>query len=311
MPDVKYRYVYGPVPSRRLGQSLGISPIPQKTCNYSCIFCQLGRTNNLTNQRQSFFDLQGIIEEFKRFQSEGIDYDVVTIVGEGEPTLYLELGALIRQLQQLTDKPIAVITNGALLCDPDVRQELMAADIVLPSLDASDEESFKKINRSHGNLNFNEIIEGLRLFSHAYPGQIWIETMLVKGMNDSAESVAGIKAILNTLRYDRLYINTPVRPPAEDYAKEPDHETLLMAVSLLGGIAMDLLAAGKFFSPDPDDVAAVKWIIRRHPMNQHEIQEFLKSRKSGATDDVLERLEKDPEVQVITYKGYVTYRLKV
>lgn len=311
MPDVKYRYVYGPVPSRRLGQSLGISPIPQKTCNYSCIFCQLGRTNNLTNQRQSFFDLQGIIEEFKRFQSEGIDYDVVTIVGEGEPTLYLELGALIRQLQQLTDKPIAVITNGALLCDPDVRQELMAADIVLPSLDASDEESFKKINRPHGNLNFNEIIEGLRLFSHAYPGQIWIETMLVKGMNDGTESLMGIKAILKTLRYDRLYINTPVRPPAEDYAKEPDHETLLMAVSLLGGIAIDLLAAGKFFSPDPDDDSAVKWIIRRHPMNQHEIKEFLESRKSGATEDILERLEKDPEVQVIVYKGYVTYRLKV
>lgn len=311
MPDVKYRYVYGPVPSRRLGQSLGISPIPQKTCNYSCVFCQLGRTNNLTNQRQSFFDLQGIIEEFKGFQSEGIDYDVITIVGEGEPTLYSELGALIRKLKQMTDKPIAVITNGALLCDPDVRQELMAADIVLPSLDASDEESFKKINRPHGSLNFNEIIEGFRLFSHSYPGQIWIETMLVKGMNDSTESLARIKAILNTLRYDRLYINTPVRPPAEDYAKEPDHETLLMAVSLLGGIAIDLLAAGEFFSPDPDDYAAVEWIIRRHPMNQHEIREFLESRKSRATDEILERLEKDPEVQVIAYKGYVTYRLKV
>lgn len=311
MQDVKYRYVYGPVPSRRLGQSLGISPIPQKTCNYSCVYCQLGRTNNLINQRQSFFHLQGIIEEFKRFQSEGIDYDVVTIVGEGEPTLYSELGALIRQLQQLTDKPIAVITNGALLCDPDVRQELMAADIILPSLDASDEESFKRINRPHGGLQFKEIIEGLRLFSHAYSGQIWIETMLVKGMNDSVESLAGIRAILNTLRYDRLYINTPVRPPAEDYAKEPDHETLLMAVSLLGGIAIDLLAAGKFFSPDPDDYIAVKWIIRRHPMNQHEIREFMESRKSGAIDEVLERLEKDPEIQVIAYKGYVTYRLKV
>jgi len=141
------KYVYGPVPSRRLGISLGISPIPKKTCNYSCIYCQLGRTDIMTNTRKMFFPVQKIMSEFNEVLKKRIFFDVITIVGEGEPTLYLGLGELISEIKGKTDKPVALITNGALLYDRDLRREAAKADIVLPTLDAYDEASFRKINR--------------------------------------------------------------------------------------------------------------------------------------------------------------------
>lgn len=138
------KYVYGPVPSRRLGISLGISPIPKKTCNYSCIYCQLGRTNPLINERTMFFPIDDIIFEFEQIQKSNIKYDVITIVGEGEPTLYLGLGGLISAIKQRTEIPVAVITNGALFYDSEVRKELYSADIVLPTFDAYNQKNVKR-----------------------------------------------------------------------------------------------------------------------------------------------------------------------
>lgn len=146
---VKLQYVYGPVPSRRLGLSLGISPIPQKTCNYSCIYCQLGRTSRLTNTRQWFFPLPDIVQELQWVLRRRLTCDAVTIVGEGEPTLYAGLGRLIDAVHAVVDKPVAVITNGALLFEPQLQAELARADIVLPTLDAYNEALFRKIHRPH------------------------------------------------------------------------------------------------------------------------------------------------------------------
>lgn len=158
------KFVYGPVPSRRLGISLGISPIPKKTCNYSCIYCQLGRTDNMTNTRQMFFSVKEIIEEFDIYLKRNTEFDVVTIVGEGEPTLYLGLGKLICEVKKRTEKPVVVITNGALLYDKVLREELYNADIVLPTLDAYDDASLKSINRPHGAIRFEQIKSGLKPF---------------------------------------------------------------------------------------------------------------------------------------------------
>src|SRR6056297_1787579 len=134
----KYKFLYGPVPSRRLGLSLGISPIPKKTCNYSCIYCQLGRTSHMTNTPTLFFEVDDIIDELKIFIKKDISFDVVTIVGEGEPTLYAGLKSLIMKIKALVDQPVAVITNGGLLYLTEVQQALTAADIVLPTFDAYD-----------------------------------------------------------------------------------------------------------------------------------------------------------------------------
>ncbi len=304
------RYIYGPVPSRRLGMSLGISPIPQKTCNYSCLYCQLGRTSHMTNTRQSFFPLEEILLEFDDFLKKQVRFDVVTIVGEGEPTLYSGLGELITGIKEKTDVPVAVITNGALLYDPQVRSELSQADIVLPTLDAYDEASFRAINRPHGSLRFEDVKEGLVSFSREFEGQLWIEIMLMEGINDDDESLGKYAALLGGLRYDRLYLNTPVRPPAEPEVRPLSSEKMKRALQLLGGTAIDLLVSGDFHSDIKDDYQAVLSIIKRHPMNQHEIEDFLASRGNKDYPSLLARLKEDGGVEVIAYKGYDTYRLK-
>ena len=308
MKDLKY--VYGPVPSRRLGISLGVSPIPQKTCNYSCIYCQLGRTNKMTNERQEFFKVNDIIEEFKKYIKDINKYDVVTIVGEGEPTLYSELGLLIRELKKLTDKPIAVITNGALLSDGNVKKELMEADIVLPSLNGYNEEISKKIDRPYGKIKFEETIKGLIDFSNKYTGELWLETMLLDGINDSDEAIEEYRKLLKKIKYNRLYLNTCVRPPAESFVNMVKKERMQYAIEKLNGVSIDILASGEFFSDVVDDYEAVLSLCKRHPMNQFELESFLKSRKIPNIDEFIHNLEKDSKFKVIDFKGIKTYRVK-
>ncbi|MHA1407905.1 MAG: radical SAM protein [Candidatus Heimdallarchaeaceae archaeon] len=172
------KYVFGPVPSRRLGRSLGISPIPFKTCNFSCIYCQLGRTNNFTNERKEFYPVEDIAQEVEEALNQGFNLDFITIVGDGEPTLYKSLGTLILSIKELTSIPIAVITNGALLYQEKVREDLLDADVVLPTLDVYNEKLFRIINRPHKELKFEKIIEGFRKFREEFKKQIWIEVML-------------------------------------------------------------------------------------------------------------------------------------
>ena len=304
------KYVYGPVPSRRLGVSLGVSPIPKKACNYSCVYCQLGRTDCMTNTRQMFFTVKEIMDEFDEVLRNNIKFDVVTIVGEGEPTLYLGLGELISEIHKRTDKPVAVITNGALFYDANLRSELYQADIVLPTLDAYDDASFKKINRPHGAIDFKMVKDGLKTFSEEYQGQLWIELMLIDGINEDDESLRKYSEALKELHYDRLYINTPVRPPAETFVKAIDHEKMSHAVDVLGGISIDLLDSQGFHSEIEDHYEAIMSIIKRHPMNQFEIKGFLESRSCNNIDEIFDDLKKDSKVAKVTYKGYDTYRLK-
>lgn len=304
-----YKYIYGTVPSRRMGLSIGISPIPQKYCNYSCVYCQLGRTKNLTNKREEFFKLSDILAEFKEYLREDIHFDVVTIVGEGEPTLYSKIGELIKGLKVYTSKPIAVITNGALLSIREVREQLKNADIVLPSLDAYDEETFKKINRPYGKIKFEEVYKGLVEFSKDYNGKLWIETMIIKGINDEKDSFLKLKKLLDNVDYDRIYINSPVRPPAEEWVKQPSDEAIESAVKILGGISIDKLVSEGFYSEIEDDYEAILSIIKRHPMNQFEVRSFLKSRKCENIESILNRLNTDVNVEAVIYKGYSTFRL--
>lgn len=304
------KYVFGPVPSRRMGRSLGISPIPQKACNYSCVYCQLGRTNKMTNRRQEYFPLEDILAEFDQHHSKEENYDVVTIVGEGEPTLYSRLGELIVALKARTTKPVAVITNGALLYEEEVRNDLMKADLVLPSLDGFDCASFHAIDRPHGFLNYDEVFQGLVTFSHAYEGLLYLEIMLMDGINDDEKSLKAFQSLLKQLRYDRLYINTPIRPPAEDNVRACRPEAMQRAVEMLHGISIDMLAAGSFSSDIVDDYEAVLSIIGRHPMNQFEIMSFLDSRQNQNPNSIITRLQNDPHVEEAEYKGYHTYRLK-
>ncbi|WP_392486410.1 radical SAM protein [Haloimpatiens sp. FM7315] len=306
----KYKYIFGPIPSRRLGLSLGVSTIPQKYCNYSCVYCQLGRTSHLTNDRKEFYSVLDILDEFKNYIKKSPKFDVVTLVGEGEPTLYSNLKELTLGIKKITSKPIALITNGSLLNNIDVQKDLEDIDILLPSLDAYDIDSFRKIHRPYGKIHYEDTIQGLIDFSHIFKGQIWLEIMLLDELNDDAKSIIKIKDIISKIKYTKIYINTVVRPPAEPWVKKASKDAINMAVNILGGVSIDALKEGGFYSEIKDNYEAILSIIKRHPMNQHELKVFLKSRNCENNDisNIYNKLKDDKNVEALEFKGYFTYR---
>jgi wyosine [tRNA(Phe)-imidazoG37] synthetase (radical SAM superfamily) len=303
-------HVFGPVPSRRLGLSLGVSPIPEKTCNYTCTYCQLGRTTHMINKREMFYPVEEIASQVKAVLKKNSAIDVVSIVGEGEPTLYAGLGELIDTIKTFTDKPVALITNGALFYDEQVRAESAKADIVLPSLDGYDETSWKAIDRPHGKLKYEDVIDGLVKFGQEYSGQNWIEIMLLKGSNDTDKALNGFAELLSKIKYDRLYVNTPVRPPAESFVQPTAHEIVVKFAERLKGTAIDALVSTGFLSDISDNYDALHSIILRHPMNNFEIDNFLTTRNSSETEkaSVFAKLQANSSVTSTEYKGFVTYR---
>ena len=209
-----------------------------------------------------------------------------------------------------TDKPIAVITNGALLYEKSVREELLLSDIVLPTLDAYDEEIFKKINRPHGSISYKKVLDGLIKFSKQFKGKLWLEMMFIKGYNNDLTSILKYKELLAKINYDKLYLNTPIRPPAESFVEALPNKNMKEIEELLGGISIDLLDSEGFFSDISDHIEAILSIIKRHPMNQYEIKGFLNTRNCVNIEEVILKLKQDSRVEVINYKGYYTFRLK-
>jgi len=227
------KYIFGPVPSRRLGMSLGTDIISFKTCTLDCIYCQLGVTTVKTLERQSFVPKDEVLNELKDFLSgQNRHIDFITLSGSGEPTLSSDIGDIIHQIKSFTNIPVAVLTNGSLLFRDDVRQDLMEADMVAPSLDSITDESFQKVNRPCKGLTEELIIEGLIRFSHEFKGKIWLEIMIVKGINDSLEELKKIAALTHTLRLDKIHLNTVVRPPAEKFAQAVTAEEMKEIITL-------------------------------------------------------------------------------
>ncbi len=307
-----FRFVYGPIGSRRLGVSLGISPVGGNTCNFGCVYCQLGKTDYVPHIRRSFVDIDEVLAEFDEVKAKDVAFDVVSIVGDGEPLLEENLGELIKGLKARTEKPVVLITNGALLFDEKARADAALADIVCPSLDCFDETSFRRINRPHGGLSFEEHYRGIVLFSKGYSGHLWLEIMFVKGMNDHPEAVAKLKALLAEIDCERLYLNTPVRPPTESCAESVTAETMKRIQQEIGGIPLDFLSKASYVSLEKDDADAIKSLIRRHPLHQFEIEAFLekRGRNEEEKEKVLAALEKDSSVETLTYKGFRIHRLK-
>lgn len=308
MSEGRPKFIYGPIHSRRLGQSLGISPIPRLTCNMSCVYCQLGRIRHMSRDLEDFYPVSDIIAEFKNALASGVTFDAVSIVGDGEPTLYKSLGILIDRLSELTDKPVVVITNGALLSKKPVRDMLRRADIVMPSLDAVDEAMFKAINRPHPSIRFDAYLYGLRRFSETFEGEIHMEVMLLKGFNDDEKTLKRLKAILDTIRHEKLYINVPVRPPAEEGITVPDEATIREAERMLGGLALNLLFKEGYQSSLKDTYEALESIIARHPLNHFEIESFVRTRNENP-EFYLQKLKKDDKIETIVCNGIKNYRM--
>jgi wyosine [tRNA(Phe)-imidazoG37] synthetase (radical SAM superfamily) len=216
MKSRRQHFVFGPVPSRRLGRSLGVDLVPFKTCSYDCIYCQLGRTTCHTVERREWVPMDAVLAELKTKLACRPDY--ITLSGSGEPTLHARLGEIIERIQAMTAVPVAVLTNGSLLWQKEVRDDLVAADVVLPSLDAPDAERFQFINRPHPDITFERLVEGLQAFRRAFKGQYWLEVMLLDGYTTLPPQMRQFADLVRRIRPDKVQLNTAVRPPAEDYA---------------------------------------------------------------------------------------------
>jgi wyosine [tRNA(Phe)-imidazoG37] synthetase (radical SAM superfamily) len=305
------KYVFGPVPSRRLGQSLGIDTIPLKTCNWNCVYCQLGRSMPVTNERKEYYPHEEIVAEVRQaLAAHGPgEIDWVTFVGSGEPTLHSETGWLIRQVKAMTELPVAVITNGSLLYQQEVRGELMAADAVMPTLDAGTADLYRRINRPHPEITFERQVEGLVAFSKEYQGKLWPEVMLVHGLNDTEEALRAIAAIFRRVDLDEIHISLPTRPPAETWVEPPDEEGLMRAQAILGAVARVIHPAHGTFdlSSYEDGIAAltdaVIGIITRHPMSEEDLLETLERWSPGRVREVLGELEASGRAQVVQRYG--------
>ncbi|MFO7675454.1 MAG: radical SAM protein [bacterium] len=300
-------FVYGPVPSRRLGLSLGVSVVPRKTCTIDCIYCQCGRTTRKTLARERFYPVAEVLAQV-RAAVAGRRVEFITFSGEGEPTLNRDIGRLIRLFKREFTIPVAVLTNGTLLPDPAVRRALYAADLVVPSLDAADERTFARVNRHHRDLRLADIIRGLVTFRRYYRGQLWLEIMLVRGVNDSPEHLVRLRRLAEDIRPDRVHLNTVVRPPAERRARPLSDDDLTQIQRLFGSrceVADSPLGRrqGRFRG---DAETAVLELVRRRPVTAADI-----TRSLGIGPDrlagVLRGLARGRKIRRVEFWGKVFY----
>ena len=232
--SVQRKYTFGPVPSRRLGLSLGVDVIPNKLCSLDCVYCEVGVTDKRGLARKEYFPATEILAEVKEVIAEYPELDHITISGSGEPTLNSKIGDIIRGIKQMTKVPVAVLTNGTLLNLPEVRRDLMDADIVSPSLDAVSADVFIKVDRPNPKLNIDIIIDGIKAFRREYKGRMWIEILFVKGMNDHDEEVFKMKQVLDEIRPEKIHLNTVIRPPAYAIAQPVGEDRLKEIQKILG-----------------------------------------------------------------------------
>lgn len=226
MTNHHYKHLFGPVPSRRLGRSLGLDLVPFKTCSFDCIFCQLGKTTRKTNARREYVPVDEIIAELDAWLHSGDTADYITLAGSGEPTLNREFGRVIEFARQATRIPVALLTNGSLLIDPEVRTQAAKANVVKVSLSAWNQSSLEHVNRPVRGIEFKRLIEGQRLFRSQFPGELWMEVFLVWGTNATPKDVAEIAELVQVIAPDKIQLNTAVRPPCEEFAYAVPEEHL-------------------------------------------------------------------------------------
>jgi wyosine [tRNA(Phe)-imidazoG37] synthetase (radical SAM superfamily) len=265
----KYRHLYGPVPSRRLGRSLGIDLVPHKICTYDCIYCQIGKTTRWTLARREYVPVKEVLKEVKAFLSEEVPFDHFSLSGSGEPTLHSRIRPIIEGIKGMSRVPVAVITNGSLLWMKTVREDLLQADVVLPSLDGVSPQTFEKINRPHEKLNIEKVIDGMAEFRKVYRGQIWLEILFCGGVNDAQSELLKMKEAVERIQPDLIHLNTVVRPPSEKWATPLSRREMEEIRSLFGAKAIIISEFDRHPSPaSPGDVAeGIARILRRRPLS--------------------------------------------
>jgi wyosine [tRNA(Phe)-imidazoG37] synthetase (radical SAM superfamily) len=308
--------VFGPVPSRRLGQSLGINNIPPKICSYSCNYCQVGKSLKISIKRVHYYAPETLVETVLMKVNKAKEYheriDYLTFVPDGEPTLDINLGKEIAMLKILGIK-IAVITNGSLLGREDVRNDLKMADLVSIKMDASDEQTWGKINHPHRELDFTSVWDGMMAFSKQYKGRLISETMLIKDGNDSVNHINGLAELVAQLNPDTAYISIPVRPPAFENVEPADENTLNLCYQLYAGklpnVEYLIGYEGNAFAYTGDVEEDILSITAVHPMREDAVAELLK--KSHSDNKVLEALIDSGKIIETQYKKNKFYMRKL
>jgi wyosine [tRNA(Phe)-imidazoG37] synthetase (radical SAM superfamily) len=274
---MKFKHLFGPVPSRRLGVSLGIDLVPYKTCTLNCVYCECGKTTNLTIERMEYVPTDEILSELNECLKNSPDPDYVTFSGSGEPTLHNGIGQIIDFLKQnYPQYKVAVLTNGTLFHDKKLRDEVKNADLIIPSLDAGSCEIFKKINRPHEKLDLNEVIEGLAALRKEFPGEIWLEIFIVPGLNDTDPELQKIKNIIQKINPDKIQLNALDRPGTEEWVMPAEKKKLEEIASLLDAeIIAEFKSRKKIKSFSRDIEENIISTLRRRPCTAKDLSEIL------------------------------------
>ncbi len=304
-----YRHLFGPVPSRRLGASLGVDLVPQKTCTYNCVYCECGRTTSFTCERREYVPTDRVIAELDDFLSKGPDLDYVTFAGSGEPTLHAGIGEIIAFIKDhYPHYRVAVLTGSALLADPEVRSALMRADLVVPSLDAVSEEVFMRINRPCPDLTAEGVLAGLLDFAREYPGEIWVEVFIVPGVNDTDDEIRLLKEAVAAIKPHRVQVNTLDRPGTDIRVRPAAPGRLERIAVMLGGEVIGATCTDRALPPEVEDaVEIILATIRRRPCTPDDLAALLGIRPAEVTKH-LRVLESGGLIESVREERGVFYR---
>ncbi len=311
---MKYNHLFGPVPSRRLGISLGVDLVPLKTCTLNCIYCECGRTTNLTLERKEYVPFTTVKEELTFYFANNPKPDYITFSGSGEPTLNSRIGDVLRFIEnQSPDISVALLTNGTLFSEKQVREDVKDASVVIPSLDAATEKIFKKINCPSPHLQVGTIIDGLIRFRKEYSGQIWLEVFIVPGMNDTEHELTVLKQAIEKIEPDQVQLNTLDRPGPVSTLRAATRQELervldfwqLENVSIIADVSerKDLLAYRT------DTESAILGTIARRPCTLKDLSEIL-GLQINEVNKYLDVLEADGKIKIVKQKRGFFYQLK-
>lgn len=303
---------FGPVPSRRLGRSIGINNIPPKTCTYGCVYCQVGRTTEMSISRRSFYETETILEEvrekLRQSEAAGAQVDYLTVVPDGEPSLDINLEFLLQNLRNL-GLSIAVISNSSLIWDTEVRHALQMADWVSLKIDTVNENTWHSIDRPHGKLSLHRILKGIRTFAEEYKGELVTETMLVQNLNDKPEELHAIGKFLEYIEPDCAYISMPTRPPAEQWVCAPSEDSLSMAYNILtehlDNVEYLIAYEGDEFTLTDEVESDLLGILSVHPMRDTAVLKFLS--EAGKSESILNELIRKRALRQTEYNGQIFY----
>ena len=309
-----YKHLFGPVPSRRLGMSLGVDLVPHKVCTLNCIYCECGATNNLTIERKEYVSYNEIINELQDFFDKNDDPDYITFSGAGEPTLNIHIGKIIDYLKTNYSKiPVAVLTNGSLLNNPEVRQELLQADVILPSLDAATDSAFKKIDRPSKNLSISNYIQGLINFRNEFKGIMWLEVMVLPGFNDDIENLTLLKKAILEIKPEKVQLNTLDRPGVIDKIRAASRIELQNIIELWKLNNVEIIASSairkdnKSFRKDTEN--AIMETISRRPCTLEDLEKIL-GLHVNEINKYLDVLDSDNKIETYRQERGIFYQLK-